>query len=283
LKNIRLMVSGSMSMPTPILEKWEKVTGHNLLERYGMSELGMVLSQPLNASDRIPGTVGVPLPGVQVKIVSNDKENSHHSDNISDDGDITTGELYVAGPSVFSRYFRREAETISSFSDKKDDDEGRRWFKTGDMVLKDNRSGVFRMLGRGSVDIIKSKGYKISALEIERVLLAYDSVVSEVVIVGLPDETYGQCIAAVVTLSSHFKHHTHPPPLHLVKTQEATTGGTGNKRMNSFEEEILVKLRSFASEALAHYKLPTIARVVDAIPKNSMGKINKKDLVCLFD
>ena len=135
------MMSGSAALPRTTLERWREITGHTLLERYGMTELGMALSNPLHG-ERRPGFVGAPLPGVDVRLVD--------------------GELEVRGPGVFLEYWRRPEETRDAFDDG--------WFRTGDVAVLED--GAYRLLGRSNVDIIKTGGYKVSALEIEEALRA---------------------------------------------------------------------------------------------------------------
>lgn len=147
-QRLRLMVSGSMALPEPVMKRWEEISGHKLLERYGMTEIGMVLSNPLHG-DRIPQTVGLPLAGNEIKIVG---ENSGKD-----------GELCVKGAGVFCGYWNKKELT-----DKEFDTDG--WFHTGDSaIMKPN--GYYKILGRSSVDILKVGGYKISALDIEKILL----------------------------------------------------------------------------------------------------------------
>ena len=142
------MVSGSAALPVSTLERWREITGHVLLERYGMTELGMALSNSLTR--RVPGHVGEPLPGVEVRLVD---------DAGTDVADGTPGELLVRGPNVFHEYWRRPDATAESFTDG--------WFRTGDVAVREVDG--YRMLGRLSVDIIKTGGEKVSALEVEEV------------------------------------------------------------------------------------------------------------------
>ena len=234
--NYRLMVSGSMSLPPPIHHSWKMLTGKVLLERYGMTETGMVLSQSLPKEDTdvviTSGNVGSPLPTVDVKI------EIHPHDEVS--GFIQVGELLVKSPSVFKKYWKRDEATREAFNP-----EG--YFKTGDYVGV-TKEGVWSILGRMSVDILKSSGYKLSALEIESVLLS-SPLVLEVAVVGIPDLTYGQVVGAVVSLKN---------------------GST------------LEDLKLYCSENLAKYKTPRKFHVVESIPRNAMGKINKKELVKVF-
>lgn len=179
---LRLLVSGSAALPTPIKNNFAAITDQTLLERYGMTEIGMGLSCGLDEAERIDGSVGWPLPGVQVRLT--DKETG----GVIDAADVD-GMIEVKGDNVFSEYWRRPEATAKEFT-------ADGWFKTGD-VARRNETGAYFIQGRASVDIIKSGGYKISALEVERKLLALDEV-QEVAIVGIADEEWGQRVAAVV-------------------------------------------------------------------------------------
>nr|XP_013803924.1 PREDICTED: acyl-CoA synthetase family member 3, mitochondrial isoform X1 [Apteryx mantelli mantelli] len=198
--NIRLMVSGSAALPVPVLEKWKNITGHTLLERYGMTEIGMALSNPLHGV-RVPGSVGTPLPGVEVRIATEILKSGIHSYSIHAQGDENStqvtpglegqeGELFVKGPSVFREYWNRPKETKDAFTP-----DG--WFKTGDTAAY--KDGVYWIKGRTSVDIIKNGGFKISALEVERHLLAHPHI-TDVAVIGPPDMVWGQRVSAVVQL-----------------------------------------------------------------------------------
>ncbi|XP_007937424.1 malonate--CoA ligase ACSF3, mitochondrial [Orycteropus afer afer] len=247
-ERVRLMVSGSAALPVPVLERWRDITGHTLLERYGMTEIGMALSNPLTAA-RLPGSVGTPLPGVEVRIVSESPQRGVCSYTVHAEGNeretkVTPGfeekegELLVRGPSVFREYWDQPEATKNAFTP-----DG--WFKTGDtVVFKDGR---YWIRGRTSVDIIKSGGYKLSALEIERHLLAHPSI-TDVAVIGVPDVTWGQRVTAVVTLRGG----------HSLSKQE---------------------LREWARGVLAPYAVPSELLLVEEIPRNPMGKVNKKELL----
>ncbi|KAI8917702.1 putative long chain fatty acid CoA ligase [Powellomyces hirtus] len=228
----RLMVSGSAALPDTIFQKWETISGHRLLERYGMTEIGMALGNPYEGP-RIPGTVGKPFPGVKASIRDqNDQE-------ISGDGPIS-GELFVSGPQVFEKYWNKPEATAKELQNG--------WFRTGDIVSR-NEDGVYSILGRASVDIIKTGGYKISALDIERELLSYPAV-ADVAVLGLPSEEWGEIIAAMVVFGK--------------QSAEIET------------------LRQFLKDRMAPYKVPRKFLVVDELPRNVMGKVNKKGLVKFF-
>ena len=179
-RKLRLMVSGSAALPVSVLEEWQKISGHVLLERYGMTEIGMALSNPLHGQ-RLPGFVAAPLPGVEIRLVD------EHGQEVAAG---TPGEIEVRGPSVFQEYWRRPEATAAAFRDG--------WFRTGDIAVVEN--GSYRILGRSSVDIIKTGGYKVSALEIEEVLREHPSI-REVAIVGLPDPEWGERIGAALVLT----------------------------------------------------------------------------------
>jgi len=174
-ERMRLVVSGSAALPPPLKTEFEKISGVSILERYGMTEAGMILSQDYaNIASRVAGTVGVPLPGVVVKTGE-------------------SGELTIQSPSLFRTYWNRPAEVTA----KEFTEDG--YFKTGDTVTVDANTGAYRIQGRTSVDIVKVSGYKISTLEIEAVVLSMGpALVQECVAFGVPDPTYGDSIVLVV-------------------------------------------------------------------------------------
>uniref|UniRef100_A0A8C2DNG8 Malonate--CoA ligase ACSF3, mitochondrial n=1 Tax=Cyprinus carpio TaxID=7962 RepID=A0A8C2DNG8_CYPCA len=245
-ERIRLMVSGSAALPQPVLERWAEITGHVLLERYGMTEIGMALSNPLKGP-RVPGAVGVPLPGVEVRIMMTNSTNAIIAEGNSKGTRVKAGlegkegELLVRGSSVFQKYWNKPQETADTFTE-----DG--WFKTGDTALY--RDGVYWIMGRTSVDIIKSGGYKISALDVERHLLAHPDI-TDVAVIGAPDPTWGQKVTAVVQL----------------KKGKTLT---------------LSQLQAWARERMAPYTIPTGLILVEEMPRNQMGKVNKKDLLRKF-
>jgi len=231
-KQFRLMVSGSSSLPNSLFNEWKRISGHILLERYGMTEIGMAIGNPYHGP-RIPGSVGVPFPNVQVKLVCPDT-----GLNVSNIPEIP-GEIRIKSPCVFKEYFNRKEQTLKSF-----DEDG--WFRTGDIavITSDN---IYRILGRESADIIKSGGYKISALEIERELLEHPDI-EDCAVVGLPDPKEWGEIVGLMYVSS---------------TNELT----------------LEEVREFLRPRLAKYKLPRIICRYDEIPRNTLGKINKKKVI----
>jgi malonyl-CoA/methylmalonyl-CoA synthetase len=225
-RSLRLMVSGSAALPVPTLERWREISGHTLLERYGMTEIGMALSNPLHG-ERLPGRVGSPLPGVEVRLVDDDG---------NEVGDGIPGEIQVRGDTVFAEYWDRPDATAEAFDGP--------WFRTGDVAVRDN--GSYRILGRASVDILKTGGEKVSALEIEEVLLGHPSV-AEVAVVGLPDPEWGDRVVAAVVAAGD-------PP-------------------NSSE------LSAWCRDRLAPAKVPKEFHIVETLPRNAMGKVTKPEVV----
>ncbi|KAM1011308.1 hypothetical protein ACFX13_047416 [Malus domestica] len=237
-KQLRLMMCGSSALPLPVMQKWETITGHRLLERYGMTEFVMAISNPLRG-ERKAGTVGKPFPGVEVKIVAEDESGS----------DATgVGELCVKSPSLFKEYWKLPEVTKQSFTS-----DG--YFRTGDAGTVDE-DGYYIILGRTSADIMKVGGYKLSALEIESVLLQHPAV-EECCVLGLPNKDYGEAVCAIIV-----------PEVETKRKQREEL-----KPAISLEE-----LSFWAKDKLAPYKIPTQLILWDSLPRNAMGKVNKKEL-----
>lgn len=232
---LRLATSGSAALPVGLAARWAELAGVLPLERFGMTETGVGMSNPLDPAARRPGSVGPPLPTLETRLV----------DDAGCDTERGPGELLVRGPSVFAGYWRRSDATAAAFVEGGPADG---WFRTGDVVER-APDGFMRVLGRTSVDILKSGGYKLSALEIEEALRENASI-AEVAVVGLPDATWGDRVVAVVV---------------PVRGQEAAC-----------ETE---SLRAWAKERLAPYKVPREVVRVDALPRNAMGKVVKPELV----
>src|SRR5260370_37648764 len=177
---LRLMVSGSAALPVSTLQRWKEISSHRLLERYGMTEMGMALSNPLRG-ERVPGSVGTPLPSVEVQLVGENRKPVAPG---------TPGEIEVRGPSVFAEYWGKPDATRDAFRDG--------WFRTGDTAVVEN--GVYRILGRTNIDILKTDGHKVSALEIEEALRKHPAV-AEGAVVGVPAPARGERVAAARVLN----------------------------------------------------------------------------------
>lgn len=229
LSQFRLMVCGSAALPASVMDKWFTISGHRLLERYGMTEIGMGISNPYRG-ERKTGYVGLPLPGVQVRLC-NDYDN------------IVTGEpgeVQIKGPNVFREYWQRPNETTSVFTS-----DG--WFRTGDVAEQDI-DGYYKILGRKSQDIIKSGGYKISALEIEEVLRQHPGI-NDASVVGMPDDEWGERVFAALIVNGNVDE---------------------------------VKLTEWLRERLSKYKVPRGFLFLQEFPRNAMGKVVKNEVKKLF-
>ncbi len=231
-EKMRLMVSGSAALPVSVLARWCEISGHTLLERYGMTEIGMALSNPLHG-ERRPGTVGQPLPGVDLRLVDENGSLIYEEE--------APGQVQVRGPAVFLEYWQRPDATQEAFTD-----DG--WFRTGDVALVED--GYYRLLGRSSVDIIKTGGEKVSALEIEEVLRKHPHV-AECAVVGVPDAEWGERVCAAI----------------VCRTDEGLDTET---------------LRVWAKDHLAPFKVPTRCLFVADLPRNVMGKVTKPEVKELF-
>lgn len=230
-KRLRLATSGSAALPVTLAEKWRSITGWVPLERFGMTEIGVGASNPIDPVGRRPGSVGKPLRTVEMRLVDEAGNDLQHG----------SGELWIRGPSVFKGYLGREQATREAFA------EGN-WFRTGD-VAEISADGYVRLLGRTSVDILKSGGYKLSALEIEEALRE-NPAIAEVAVVGLPDEIWGERVVAVVV------------PAQGKAAQCASD-----------------VLRAWAKERMAPYKIPREVFVVDSLPRNALGKVVKPEVI----
>jgi len=222
-QKFRLMVSGSAALPVSVLAKWKAITGHTILERYGMTEIGMALSNPLQG-ERVPGYVGTTLPQIEVRLVDD-------GGNPVEPG--VSGEIQVRGPSVFLEYWQRPQETKASFRHG--------WFSTGDVAVVEK--GIYRILGRKSTDIIKTGGYKVSALEIEEVLRTHPAI-KECAVIGIEDPEWGERVTAALILQRG-------------------------------EDLTLEELRTWGKRRLSPYKVPTRVVIVDDLPRNPLGKVTK--------
>jgi malonyl-CoA/methylmalonyl-CoA synthetase len=230
MKQFRLMVCGSAALPVTTMEKWQRISGHTLLERYGMTEIGMAISNPYEG-ERRAGFIGRPIPGVEVRLV--DEE-----DQLVPAG--TMGEIHVRGRNVFRQYWNRPEQTQEAFTHD-------RWFRTGDMAIVEN--DYYRITGRSSVDIIKSGGYKISALEIEELLRTYPGI-ADVAVIGFPDEEWGEKVMAALVVNSSVD---------------------------------IDQLNGWIREKMPAYKTPKKYLIVDDLPRNAMGKVVKNEVKMFFN
>jgi fatty acid CoA ligase FadD36 len=229
LRSARLLVSGSAPLPVPVFDGLAQLTGHQPVERYGSTESLITLSTLANG-ERRAGWVGLPLAGVQTRLVDDSDGPVPH------DGE-TVGRLHVRGPMLFDGYLNRPEATAEAL-----DVDG--WYRTGDVAVVDD-GGMHRIVGRESVDLIKSGGYRIGAGEIETALLGHPGV-QEAAVVGLPDEDLGQRIVAFIV---------------------------GSPDLGADE------LINYVAQQLSVHKRPREVRMVDSLPRNAMGKVLKKQLL----
>ena len=192
-----------------------------------MTEIGMALSNPYEG-ERQAGFVGLPLPGVQVRLVNEEYQ------DISNE----SGEILVKGENVFSQYWNKPEATQEAFIDG--------WFKTGDVAFIED--GYYRILGRNSTDIIKSGGYKISALELEEVLRTHPEIV-DCAVVGIEDDEWGEVVAAALLVKQDISIET---------------------------------LKQWLKERLPAYKIPRKYKILSQLPCNAMGKVIKNEVKALY-
>lgn len=268
--HLRLNISGSAALPTPTKKAWETLSNGNvLLERYGMTEVGMALSCGLPFSTRVDGSVGWPLPGVEARLYETETQSIIlPGEELDKNGRERDGEIQLRGPGLFQEYWGNETATKKEHV-QGEDGKGR-WFRTGDVAVRrfvpgvsDRESGkgeewckgpLYFIHGRLSSDIIKSGGEKVSALEVERELLSLPQVL-ECAVVAVPSGNWGQKVGCVIVL------------------RDPITGGRKEGMWGPLDMRRALKGR------LAGYKIPQVMKVVSSIERNAMGKVNKKVLV----
>ncbi|OCT44473.1 hypothetical protein CLCR_05634 [Cladophialophora carrionii] len=222
-RHFRQLLCGTSALPRPLADKWKALMGgRRILERYGTTEFSGAFTIPPGDKECPDGSVGKVMVGTDVKLSEGDQ-----------------GEILVKSPFMFTKYIFDQAATEAAF-----DSEG--YYRSGDIARK--RGDYYFIMGRASVDILKSGGYKISALDVEREILGLDYV-SEVMVVGVEDEEFGQRVAAAIVLKPD--------------------------TINSLS---LDRLRHELRSRLASYKNPTMLRVVPELRKTVTGKVVKKAL-----
>jgi malonyl-CoA/methylmalonyl-CoA synthetase len=227
---VRLFVSGSAPLLPETFDAWKARTGHTILERYGMTETGMITSNPLDGA-RVAGTVGAPLHGIEVRIVADGQSC----------GPGVVGGVEVRGPNVFAGYWNLPDKTREDFTD-----DG--WFRTGDvgeLVADGPAAGYLRLVGRAK-DLIITGGLNVYPKEVEERLDRLPGV-AESAVIGVPDADFGESVVAVV-----------------VRRPASTVS----------ERDIVHALRG----EIASFKIPKRVYVVDELPRNAMGKVQKNVL-----
>ncbi|HYD50013.1 MAG TPA: AMP-binding protein [Terriglobales bacterium] len=237
LSRMRLWVSGSAPLNPTTYERFRQRFGAALMDRYGMTECAFALSTSYDDTRRA-GVVGRALPGVEVRLVDSDRCDAGE---LVDVGDDVPGEILIKGPNLFGGYWRRPEETARAMCQG--------YLRSGDVAVRE-RDGQFRILGRKSVDIIKTRGFKVGAGEIEEVLQRFPEV-EEVAVIGVPDADQGERIVAVVVAA-------------------------GGAQLD------IAQLLAYARAHLAPHKVPAAIEIVDELPKIGPGKFKKTDLIRRF-
>ena len=237
LSRMRLWVSGSAPLPATTFERFKDRFGVELHDRYGMTECGFVLASAYGERRRA-GTVGIPLPGISVRLVDPEAANCGRLDDVPDG---MPGEIAIKGPNLFSGYWNRPEETARAFVGG--------YLRSGDIAQREP-DGMFRIAGRMSVDILKTRGFKVSAVEIEDCLQRHPAV-QEVAVVGVPDADQGERVVAVI-----------------MPVSGAEPGSDA--------------IRVFAREHLAPHKVPSRVVFMTDIPRTGPGKFKKKEIVRLL-
>jgi malonyl-CoA/methylmalonyl-CoA synthetase len=230
LTSLRLVCSGSAPLSPETFAAFRKLTGHDILERYGMTETGMNLSNPYVGTRR-PGTVGAPLPGVSIRIVGPEGH------DVAPGGE---GELLVRGANVFSGYWQAPEKTAESFVH---DARGERWFRTGDLARRDPATGAVTLLGRRH-ELIITGGFNVYPREVEEVLATFPGV-REAAVAGRPHPDWGEVPVAFLVADP------------------------------GLDEAALV---AFCKRQMAGFKVPREIRRVAALPRNALGKVEKRRL-----
>ncbi|PVY28586.1 acyl-CoA synthetase [Williamsia muralis] len=228
LATARLLVSGSAPLPVPVFTTIKDLTGHEIVERYGMTETLITVSTRADG-ERRPGWVGTPVAGVETRLRDDGGADVPH------DGE-SIGALQLRGPMVAAGYLNRPDATAESWLE-----DG--WFATGDVAVID-ADGMHRIVGRSSTDLIKTGGYRVGAGEIETVLLGHPTV-REAAVIGVPDDDLGQRIVACVV----------------------------------GEDIVEQDLIDLVATELSNHKRPREIRVLESLPRNAMGKVQKKLLL----
>jgi malonyl-CoA/methylmalonyl-CoA synthetase len=228
---MRVLISGSAPLPLELADQFKRITGQTLIERYGSTEAAIISAVPPGTTDRT-GWVGWPLPGVEVRLLHDDKTHA----------DKGVGILETRGHNVFRGYWRNPAADSEAFTDGVPS--GKPWFNTGDIAEIDEQ-GCIRLLGRAK-DLIISGGLNVYPKEVETVLDTLPGIETSAVF-GVPHPDFGEVVIAAVEL----------------------------KAGANFQEPATI---SAVREKLAAYKTPKRILAIAEIPRNRMGKVDKKVL-----
>ena len=238
--NMRLFISGSAPLLAETFAEFQSRTGHTILERYGMTETGMNTSNPLQG-ERLAGTVGMPLPAVTVRVVD-------ESGLVLTDGG--TGNLQVQGPNVFPGYWRMPEKTAEDFTE-----DG--FFNTGDKATID-ANGYVSIVGRAK-DMIITGGLNVYPKEIELVIDEIEGV-QESAVIGIAHADFGEAVIAVIVKKSREE-----------RRETNKENGSAFSEQSKFADEVIAQCKI----QLANFKVPKRVEVLDELPRNAMGKVQK--------
>jgi malonyl-CoA/methylmalonyl-CoA synthetase len=234
-RQFRACLCGTSALPQPLSEFWTTLMQKKIVQRYGATEFGAIFKVRLDDKKVPDGSVGEVASGIDVKLSEGDE-----------------GEVLVKSPHMFSKYLHDPEATAHAHNE-----DG--YFRTGDIARREGK--YYYIVGRASLDIIKSGGYKISALDIERELLGLPYI-AEAMVVGVADEEFGQRVAALVSLQ-----------------EEELTDAFVEMHGNSEHLLTIADVRRDLRDRLAGYKMPTLLRIVNGeLPKTVTGKVQKKIL-----
>ena len=248
LRAPRLLISGSAALPLREHQRIEALSDRRVLERYGLTET-LVNTSQVPGAHHPPSSVGVPLPGVELRLLREDRSVIE----VPPLGPSEIGEIAVRGKNVFTGYLHLPEATAQVL-----DSAG--WFRTGDLATLESfphsSEPVVRIVGRKATDLIKTGGYKVGAGEIESALLEHPKV-QEAAVKGLPDPDLGEKIVAYVVLKS---------------------GVTAGQELGTSSEELRRTLSQWVAQQLAPHKRPREIHFLSELPRNAMGKIQKGKL-----
>jgi malonyl-CoA/methylmalonyl-CoA synthetase len=249
LSRLRLVVSGSAPLPASVWTRLRDAAGIEVLERYGMTETMMLTGNPWHG-ERIPGTVGMPFPDVELRVSA-------------------AGEVEVRGPSVFAGYLGRPDATADAFT-------ADGWFRTGDLGTLD-ADGRLTLIGRAS-DLIISAGFNVYPREVEDALRAHDEVL-DIAVVGVPDEQWGEVVTACVVLSDAVSGRDRAPDDPARTPVGAREHADGTRGVHPMADDLRAAMTAHAATSLAAYKVPRAWVVVETLPRNAMGKVLRAELI----
>lgn len=230
IRSMRVFISGSAALSENLFNRFKKLVGHRILERYGMTEAGMITTNPIEEKERKPGSVGYPFPGIHIRIADKNGKKVKPGE---------VGEICIQGSNVFKGYWQNPLKTAEAFTGP--------WLRSGDLGYRDPHDGNRLYIVGREKEVVITGGYNVYPKEVETIIDQYDGI-QESAVIGLPDDDFGEKVAAVVVLK---------------------------KNVHRFEQEQVI---AFCKKRLAAYKCPKVVFPRHEIPRNAMGKIQKQVL-----